>query len=87
MTPKQIVAKSAKMLDKKLPGWARKIKLTNFTIDSNTNCILGQLGNGEPYTTLKKLEISQDQAVDMGFIVIKENLDELWKSEVRKRRK
>jgi len=85
---KNVVASSAKFLDKKLPNWAKKIKVTLLTINSNEHCILGQLSKGDPRAMLEKIGLNEDKAYDMGFVSDCgiENLDDLWKEEVRKRR-
>lgn len=83
---KKTIAASAKFLDKKMPGWAKKIKVTTLVISSDAHCIMGQLGKGDPQVALDKLELTVEKAENMGFIDNGvEDLDELWKAEVRKR--
>lgn len=85
---KKTVAASAKFLDKKMPGWAKKIKVTTLAISSDEDCVMGQLGKGDPQVALDKLELTVTEAGEMGFVDNDdEDLDDLWKAEVRKRRK
>ena len=83
----QIVAKSAKILDEKISGWAKKIKLKILTIDSNENCILGQLGD-DPYSVLNTLGIKAEETIKYGFETESKNkeLDDTWKQEIRQRK-
>ncbi len=38
-----MTAEGAALLDKVIPGWASRIDVQKFTIESTKNCILGQL--------------------------------------------
>lgn len=83
------VQRSAKMLDKKKPGWAKKIKLKDFAIESNENCILGQLSDGKPFQLADELDMTSDEIlVKKGFMndTSNPNLNEYWKDEIRTRK-
>jgi hypothetical protein len=79
------VVDGAKLLDKKEPGWETKIKRGKLRMDSNSLCILGQLGEGdaERYLT-EKLELSWDRndSTKYGFETEAPGQDELWKTEI-----
>ena len=55
------VAKGAKMLDEKVPGWADKINTKKLVMRNNTNCILGQLAQYVGYGKNKAIEYGEDQ--------------------------
>ncbi len=83
------IARSAKMLDKKMPGWAKKVKLKDFELASDTNCVLGQLSDGKPFVLADELGMTSDEILaKKGFLNDKciPSLDEYWKNEIRSRR-
>lgn len=41
--PEKAITKGAKLLDKKVSGWAKKIKVTKLKLETDEQCILGQL--------------------------------------------
>lgn len=43
-TADRLVKRGAKLLDKKLPGWFKHIKVGELEMDNGCKCVLGQLG-------------------------------------------
>ena len=83
---KQRVASGAKLLDKKAPGWEKKVKRTKLVMCSNVHCVLGQLGNGDAYAYARTLEL--DLEVDgerYGFEGEGDGHAELWAEEIKSR--
>lgn len=93
------VARGAKLLDKRVPGWARKVKLTMLNIASSANCVLGQLFEGSYGQGARELfsggsflasyENEWRQSIRHGFLAPTGNiaaLTEAWKDQVRARR-
>lgn len=95
---KAAIAKGAKRLDKYVPGWADKIGIKKFNIDSDLNCILGQLSKGSPYNFLNDVLKLDDEAISThGFCRALpheekpgvDNFDsyqDLWLAEIQSRR-
>jgi hypothetical protein len=94
------VAKSAIMLDEKLPGWYRRVKLTTLEMTSCITCVLGQLSPDtipNPYTyMLRQLELDESGGRDYAFDLPTElqlntrswhQLGAYWKAEIRQRRR
>lgn len=40
---RKVVARGAKSLDKRMPGWHRKVAITSLNMGSSCSCVLGQL--------------------------------------------
>lgn len=94
MTIKQRVKAGAKFLDKREPGWEKKVNLKKLQMYNCFSCVLGQTDSD--YDSHKKgLRISEDQAVRLGFQIAGNKyslskfnfLTEAWKDLIRKRRK
>ena len=91
------VAKGAKFLDEKSPGWAEKINTKKLAMVSNTHCILGQLGKAQGYKGSapafefgEDLGLTESKFISYGFEADgSEDADkthaELWKAEIEKR--
>lgn len=43
---RQRAANGAKLLDEHFPGWERTVNLSTLNIDSDSNCVLGQVFGG-----------------------------------------
>lgn len=93
---KSRVAKGAALLDKKKPNWFKRINLDDLQMLSNSSCILGQLGKGDPFKVLKGIgftynEEEENPVIEQhGFIANRKNrvsLSRLWKKEINQRLK
>ena len=84
---KQRVASGAKLLDGKVPGWHKKVKRTKLQMDSNAQCVLGQLGKGDAYAYAETLGLDLDagDAQKYGFEGEGGNHEELWQAEIKTR--
>lgn len=92
------VVRGAKLLDEKVPGWADKINLSKFKMHSSDRCILAQTFG---VTTVNKINLKAEKVLNFttdeelenhGFVGSENNsedkaLAELWKVQVKKRRK
>jgi len=91
------VAKGAKLLDTKDPGWAEKVNTKKLQMMSNLQCILGQLGKkagckgGDPaFEYGENLGLTEDKFVSHGFESADSKEDQeaqvgFWKEEIAKR--
>ncbi len=91
------VIRGALWLDKNHGGWWRQIRTTSLDMSDGGTCIIGQL-NGGLYSPVSVGLPSSSSEFTMGFHTNSagysrsnsreyyEALDELWKTEVRKRR-
>jgi hypothetical protein len=61
--PAKAVNKGAKLLDKKVPGWAKKIKVTKLKLETDTQCVMGQLYDGNPYKGLADIGLIKPEDV------------------------
>ena len=85
-TVKSIVAKGAKLLDEKKPGWASKIKTDKLYMNSNDDCIIGQLFKGDCDKGLTKLggiDPEEYGFMPRGFGC--EDYNGAWLKEIKKR--
>ena len=90
-TLKSKVANGAKVLDLISPGWAKRLNLKKLDLEDCDRCVLGQLFNGYFGT---ESTILRYQGVELGYSFPEdvdddeawENLTELWKEQIRKRR-
>ncbi len=73
-------ARGAKWLDKRLPGWSRKVKRRKVRMEDDCGCILGQIG-GSFSTMVDELDLDLDQTIRYGFMLDDDMrpLDEPWK--------
>ncbi len=55
------VLKLAKVLDKKMPGWHKKVKIKIFDIEHANHCVLGQLFQGNIDGGLEQLGLSKKE--------------------------
>ncbi len=89
------VARGAALLDKKKPGWARKIDLKSYTELYPDTDVLGQTF-GSYEEGKKELKLTVAKAADLGFCgrvfefhtgheII--DLNSLWRKAINKRRK
>ncbi len=94
-TPAQ-VAKGAKFLDKKLPGWAGKINTKKIVMSSNDMCIMGQLAKkakaGDALDYAETLGLDEKKLMSHGFEADSDPDDdadaqhaELWRAEIEER--
>ena len=86
----QRVASGAKFLDKKVPGWEKKVKRTKLVMCSNTMCVLGQLapsGDAISYGEDLGLAMEGDDAEKYGFEADGEDgeHEKLWQEEIKQR--
>ncbi len=85
------VAKGAAFLDKKVPDWAGTIKVKKIVMESNDDCILGQLGKaakaGDAYAYARSLGLKETQLVSYGFEYDGDEDGQVaaWKAEIEKR--
>ncbi len=88
------VSRGAKLLDKKSPGWRKKIKISKLDLYSDINCICGQLSDGYAYKFLEELGLSsfnEDDASKYGFMCpsntdqeeFAKELNRLWKEKLK----
>ena len=89
------VARGAALLDKKKPGWARKVDMRTFTMLYPDTCTLAQCF-GTYEQGRQKLKLDDKQSGDLGFsgrifefFIGHELLDlnGLWRKAILKRRK
>lgn len=95
-TPAQ-VAKGAKFLDKKLPGWAENIKTKKIVMSSNDMCIMGQLAKkakaGDALDYAETLGLDDKKLMSHGFEASCDSDEsdaqhaELWRAEIEERLK
>lgn len=86
----QRVASGAKFLDKKVPGWEKKVKRTKLVMCSNTMCVLGQLSpNGDAISYGEDLGLAMegDDGEKYGFEADEngEDHEKLWQAEIKSR--
>lgn len=90
---KQRVASGAKFLDKKVPGWEKKVKRTKLVMCCNEMCVLGQLA-GDQMDALKYgdslgLDMCNDDYEKYGFegddYAEDKSHEELWQNEIKAR--
>lgn len=83
------VRRGAKLLDKKMPGWYRKVKLTTLDMSYCHECVLGQT-HGHYFDGMQGLDVSLGNSSRYGFSDAQDKnfpkLDLLWKAEIRARR-
>ncbi len=60
--PEKAVIKGSKLLDRKFPKWWTKIKVTKLKMDTNENCVLGQLYKS-PYQGLAVIGLIKPEDV------------------------
>jgi hypothetical protein len=94
------VAKGAKLLDEKVPGWSEKINTKKLAMRSNTNCILGQLAKAADFGKESAIEygetlgLTEKKFASHGFEAVGDFPDEeadkaqaeLWKAEIEARK-
>lgn len=94
------VAKGAKFLDEKVPGWPEKINVKKLAMRSNTNCILGQLAKAADFGKESAIEygetlgLTEKKFASHGFEAGGDFPDEeadkaqgeLWKAEIAARK-
>lgn len=68
LTAKAVVKRGAKMLDKKLPGWEKKVAITTLRMDDGCKCVLGQLGG--KYVNLDRLGWERDGSPDYDEMLV-----------------
>jgi hypothetical protein len=89
--------KGARLLDRKRPGWFKKVAFTRLDMNVGSSCIVGQVWQGEFNDGLRELGFDpyMDTYEDFGFggeLYDKEDpaassvLAEAWIGEIRKRR-
>jgi hypothetical protein len=85
------VKNGIRLLDEKVPGWAKRINLAKLDMESCHNCILGQLfGLYETGLYAIGAVISNTKEnTEEGFFCHKEEdsdkLKEVWRTEIKKR--
>jgi hypothetical protein len=80
------VQRGATLLDQRIPDWYRRVNPLTVNIPSNANCVLGQLGYGDPYSVSDELGLDNMTRWMSGFTANTPDLDEYWAEEIRKRR-
>lgn len=87
------VVNAAKLLDKEVPGWHKKVKRNKLVMDMASACILGQLfGHAFDSTNIpSKLKNLKALGMDKNNVYMNrdeqiEKLTDLWKLEIKKRR-
>jgi hypothetical protein len=86
------INRGIKRLDEMIPNWFKKIDAEELHMCSDSACIAGQLGKGDPYKTLKKLKLNYNDgdAEKYGFMPDRHEEGEaaaLWKKAIAKRLK
>lgn len=89
MSMESQVANAAKLLDKNVPGWADKVKLTYLHMDSANLCVLGQVFGGA-FGVDKKYHLKAFGTDSTGAYMDDpkqlKKLTNLWKAEIKNRR-
>lgn len=87
------VVNAAKLLDKEVPGWHKKVKRNNLKMDMLDSCVLGQIyGNCWNDEIPDKFKNMKAFCLNQGGVNYADDSDklkqvtELWKQEIRKRR-
>lgn len=89
------IKRGAETLDKLIPGWFRKVKITELDLSCSCGCVIGQLDNAGYYSKLEEkglLEMPARYGFDIEPYVDDgereyDKLTEAWKGEIRARRK
>ena len=85
------VNRGAKLLDKQMSGWARKVVASKLDTNDRKQCVVGQL-YGSCNDACDKLFITTNEWEKYGFDALScddkdyELLDMLWKNEIRNRK-
>lgn len=87
------VLKGATFLDEKVPGWAGKINVKTLKMNSDTDCVLGQLAGKaktNAFAYADTLGMKKAQIATLGFEVLDvadqdEAHAQLWKDQIASR--